>query len=120
MQNNLVLVIPDKTPVYGLKTEEHSSIKKPRFVTTGQELMNLQIHDIPTLLDPLIPQTGMICLAGSSDTGKSSWLRALAIAITTKEPTFLNFKLNPRHHSAIYLSSEDDEAAISFLLSKQN
>jgi hypothetical protein len=120
MQNNLVLVTPDKTPVNGLKTEEHSSIKKPQFVTTGQELMNLQIHDIPTLLDPLIPQTGMICLAGSSDTGKSSWLRALAMAITTKEPTFLNFKLNPRHHSAIYLSSEDDETAISFLLSKQN
>ena len=42
---------------------------------TGEMLLSRNIREIPTLLDPLLPKSGLVCLAGSSDTGKSAFLR---------------------------------------------
>ena len=36
---------------------------------TGEALLMKQIHEIPTLVEPLFPKVGLACLAGSSDTG---------------------------------------------------
>ena len=44
---------------------------------TGEMLLNQNIKEIPTLLEPLLPKSGLVCLAGSSDTGKSAFLRQL-------------------------------------------
>ena len=42
---------------------------------TGEMLLNKNIKEIPSLLEPLLPKSGLVCLAGSSDTGKSAFLR---------------------------------------------
>ena len=85
---------------------------------TGEMLLNQNIKEIPTLLEPLLPKSGLVCLAGSSDTGKSAFLRQLAMSACAGLKTFLGMRLNAEHHSAIYVSTEYDEttaARTSFL-----
>ena len=78
---------------------------------TGEMLLNQNINEIPTLLEPLLPKSGLVCLAGSSDTGKSAFLRQLSMSVSAGLKTFLGMKLNVEHRSAIYVSTEDDETA---------
>ena len=70
---------------------------------TGEMLLNKNIQEIPALLEPLLPKSGLVCLAGSSDTGKSAFLRQLSMSVSAGLKTFLGMKLNVEHHSAIYL-----------------
>ena len=53
---------------------------------TGEYLLQANIEQIPCLVEPFLQQVGLACLAGSSDTGKSSLLRQLAISIVTGAP----------------------------------
>lgn len=87
--------------------------------TTGDVLFNLQREQIPLLLDPFLPQVGISCLAGSSDTGKSMLMRQAAIKIVTGQTSFLDYQLSTRHQSAIYLATEDNDRNTSFLLRRQ-
>jgi len=87
--------------------------------TTGEKLLLTEIKEIPTLVHPFLQQTGLACLAGSSDTGKSSILRQLAVAIVTGENNFLGFQINAKHRSVIYVSTEDLERETAYLLSRQ-
>lgn len=90
-----------------------------KYGITAEELLKKSITQIPCLVEPFLQQTGLACLAGSSDTGKSSLLRQLAISITTCETNFLGFKINPKHQSVIYVSTEDLELETSYLLQRQ-
>ncbi len=65
------------------------------------------------------PQIGVVALAGSSDVGKSSLLRQLATSIVYEQKDFLGFPINAKHRGVIYVSTEDDAQAVSFLLNKQ-
>ena len=87
---------------------------------TGEMLLNKNIKEIPSLLEPLLPKSGLVCLAGSSDTGKSAFLRQLSMSVSAGLKTFLGMKLNVEHHSAIYVSTEDDETANAYLIVRQN
>ena len=87
---------------------------------TGEMLLNQNIKEIPTLLEPLLPKSGLVCLAGSSDTGKSAFLRQLAMSVCAGLKIFLGMRLNAEHHSAIYVSTEDDETANAYLMARQN
>ncbi len=89
-------------------------------IYSATELLNRNIKEIPCLLEPILPKVGVIGLAGSSDTGKSSLLRQLAISVCIGESEFLGFKLKAENKRAIYVSTEDDEFAISYLLNKSN
>lgn len=86
----------------------------------ADELLNKDVESIPKLIDPIFQKTGLVAVGGSSDVGKSTLLRQLAIAIATGQETFLGFKLHPEHGKAIYVSTEDDEFAISYLLNQYN
>lgn len=86
---------------------------------SGMQLVNYQVEDMPTLIDPILQQSGLACLAGSSDTGKSSLLRQLAISIASGADDFLGFPINCRHQSVIFVSTEDEEKAVSYLLRRQ-
>jgi RecA-family ATPase len=88
-------------------------------VWTGEDLILRKIEHIPCLVEPFLQQTGLACLAGSSDTGKSTILRQLAISVAAGKPRFLGWQLNTRHQSAIVVSTEDDPTAVSFLLNRQ-
>lgn len=87
---------------------------------TGEMLLMKHVHEIPTLVEPLFPKVGLACLAGSSDTGKSAFLRQMTMAVSAGLPSFLGMKLNAVHRSAFYVSTEDDETATAYLLNRQN
>ena len=78
---------------------------------SAEYLLNMDIKEIPCLIDPIMPQVGVIALAGSSDTGKSHLLRQLSLAIVSGENEFLGWKINARYKSVIYISTEDDFTA---------
>lgn len=99
---------------------ESSSDSEHSFTVTAENLLRMGLKEIPTLLNPILPKVGLVALGGSSDTGKSSWLRQFATAISLGENDFLGFKMNLKHKSAIYISSEDDMYSIAVLLGKQN
>ena len=86
---------------------------------TGKELFDRHIEEIPTLLDPIFPKKGIILFAGSSDTGKSSFLRDFSVAIAEGRVKFLNYDLNTTSNRVIYYSTEDDDDSVAHLLYKQ-
>ena len=138
-QNPVPSVAPEVTPVSDIpetgvseSTEVSSPIPDPQvmprpavakkafpFLFSGKELLDMNVTTLPVLLDPFLPKTGVVAIAGSSDTGKSSILRQMAVDIATNEPTSLGFPLHATHNRAIYVSSEDDKYSIAFLLQKQ-
>lgn len=89
-------------------------------IYSATELLNRNIEEIPCLVEPIFPKVGLVALAGGSDTGKSSLLRQFAISICIGESKFLGFRINSEYKNGIYVSTEDDEYAISFLLNKAN
>lgn len=106
-----------------LKHEEEQLLMKSNraFVeTTGEDLLLLKITEIPCLVEPFLQKVGLACMAGSSDTGKSSILRQLAISVVTGENDFLGFKIKAPHKSVIYVSTEDLENDTAYLLSRQS
>lgn len=87
---------------------------------SAMDLLNRRIENIPCLVEPLLQKVGLACIAGSSDTGKSSLLRYLCMCIVSGETDFLGFAIRAKHKQAIYVSTEDDETAVAYLLNKQN
>jgi len=102
-----------------MNTKENELKQSKNVETTGEQLLLSEIKEIPCLVYPFLQQAGLACLAGSSDTGKSSLLRQMAISIVTGESDFLGFKIKARHHSVIYVSTEDLERETAYLLSRQ-
>jgi len=72
----------------------------------------LTVHIITSRL------SGISVFAGSSDTGKSTLLRQLGLSIVKGEDKFLGWDINAEHKRVIYVSTEDDKYAISYLLNK--
>lgn len=91
-----------------------------KFGVSGETLINKKIDSIPCVIEPLFQKVGLACIAGSSDAGKSSFLRNLCMNIVAGKEDFLGFGINVVHKRAIYVSSEDDELAINYLINKQN
>jgi KaiC/GvpD/RAD55 family RecA-like ATPase len=87
---------------------------------TGEELLNRSTESLPVLVHPILPKVGLVALGGTSDVGKSSFLRQLAIAISSGSENFLGFTINSIHKKAIYVSTEDDDMAMGYLLNLQN
>ena len=106
-------------------THVEGLIKKTAGFTQGKsisamDLLNRRIENIPCLVEPLLQKVGLACIAGSSDTGKSSLLRYLCMCVVSGETDFLGFAIRAKHKQAIYVSTEDDETAVAYLLNKQN
>jgi len=89
------------------------------FIFSAEEMLQDKMEKIPVLWDPFFPKVGLVAVVGSSDTGKSTFLRDFAMHVVQKEKTFLDFALNPKHGAALYISTEDDRFAISYLLQLQ-
>ena len=92
---------PPYTPLKGEAPLEEKSFY------SGEYLIKRKIESIPKLLDPLFPRVGSVAIAGSSDLGKSTLLRQLALAVSVGDSSFLGWKLNPIHKSAMVVSTED-------------
>lgn len=103
-------------------TENNSSVgvkKKYAYLFTATELINMKQDDIPYLWKPFLISQGLAALVGSSDVGKTSFLRQLAIHIVLKKTDFLGHELNVRHGRVIYFSTEDNQVSVNALLKKQ-
>ena len=97
----------------GFKTQELG-----KFITARQ-LLEGSNDKMATLLDPILPKTGLVALVGSSDTGKSAFLRQLALAVALGDSTFVGLPLSLTHRRAVYVSTEDDQRSLGYLTRKQ-
>lgn len=101
---------------------DHSESSSPGFgqrerinknIITAKEMIENDITEIPFLWGHFLPKYGLAMLAGESDSGKSTLIRQLSLAIVTEQDTFLGFDLNSDTRSIIYVCTEDDVTSIS-------
>ena len=102
--------------VANIVTSTHANEHKSLY--TAQELYDREIDKIPMFWSLGIPRTGIATLAGSSDTGKSCFLRTLSIATANQDTSFLGYELNSRQKGVIYVSTEDNDDAFSVLVKR--
>lgn len=74
---------------------------------------------MPKLVNPIFPEVGLVSLVGSSDTGKSTFLRQLALTLALKIDDFVGYKVKAKKPNIIYVSTEDDAISTSINLKKQ-
>jgi len=110
----------DIQSVFEQENQIDGTSKNKELFVNASTLLARCIEDIPCLLYPIFPKVGLIALAGSSDTGKSSLLRQFAISIAAKKETFIGFRVQAEHNRVLYISTEDDETATAYLLTKAN
>ncbi|SMC33685.1 AAA family ATPase [Moheibacter sediminis] len=95
-------------PTVSFNSDDYSALK----------LFNFDYQELPKLIDPIFPQIGLASLVGSSDTGKSTFLRQLAVSIAMGLDKFVGYKLNPIHRNVIFISTEDDPVSTSISIKK--
>lgn len=119
---NKDMIIIDKIQTVIDSFQENLTEKNIEFNSyfTAEYLLNRKTEKIPFLLESILHRVGLAAIAGSSDTGKSSFLRQLCIEVCSGNTSYLGFGINAIHKSAIYVSTEDDDEAVSYLLNKQN
>lgn len=109
-----------------LQLDEHKrkniteDLQRRPVTITGKDLLELKVVKTPKLLGNIFSQVGIIGFAGSSDVGKSTFVRNLAAAIVLGEKEFIGMELNARYRRALYVSSEDFEQDLAYLLQKLN
>jgi len=100
------------------------SIEQPKMqnslFTSAEDLLNMNIEEIPCLVEPFLQKIGLACISGTSDAGKSSFLRQLCMCVASGKSHFLDFEIKAKHNRAIFVSTEDDKQATAFCLRKQN
>ena len=111
-----------KTVVSQLQTKKKSQnlneTQENKGFYSAKELYELNVKELPMLVEPIFLKSGISVFAGSSDTGKSTFLRNLAISVVRGDDQFLGWEIKADHRRAIYVSTEDDRFAISYLLNK--
>ncbi|WP_278034969.1 AAA family ATPase [Flavobacterium nitratireducens] len=112
--NNINDVILENTPA---STSEIIEEYKSTF--DALELYNLEIETLPKLLDPFFQKVGLASLVGTSDSGKSTFLRQLSLSVVLQKETFIGCKLNCKSNKVIYVSTEDDSNSVSAAIRKQ-
>jgi RecA-family ATPase len=85
---------------------------------TAKELLDLNITEIPMLVENMMQKTGLVGITGSSDVGKSCFLRQLALSIAGGHNQFLGFRLNISTRKVIYVSTEDMMLDLAFIIRK--
>ena len=68
------------------------------------------------LLEGVFEKTGLACIGGATDTGKSMLLRDFARSISQEEDRFLGFPLNRQSNNVIFISTEDGKSKTAELL----
>ena len=99
--------------------EEQTKQTYRKYLVNGYDMLMREAEHLECLLDPILPRVGVAALVGSSDSGKSTLLRGLAMAVASGARRYLDFELRPRHNRAIYVATEDDMNAVSSLMQKQ-
>jgi RecA-family ATPase len=108
-------ILAEQEQLFKEQSDEEDSL-----FTSAEDLYNMGIEEIPCLIEPFLHKVGLACIAGTSDTGKSCFLRQLCMCIISGKSTFLGFSINAKHNRAIYVSTEDDSTATAFCIRKHN
>lgn len=103
-----------------LKSDKVRAIMDKGRAVPGDLLFDLEIEEVPMLLQSIFPKVGLVGLVGSSDTGKSTFLHQFSMAISGNEREFLGYKLDTKHRRVLYVTTEDDHYATSSLIRKQS
>ena len=103
--------------MHDMKDAEKATFRK--YLVNGYDMLNLSTEAMDCLLEPLLPRTGLAALVGTSDSGKSTLLRGLAMAVASGSSEYLGFRLSPKHRSALYVATEDDASAVGVLMQRQ-
>lgn len=111
-KNNLLLV--EK-----IKNSNNDSVVIDKSYFNALELYNFETTKVPKLLDPFLQTIGLASLVGTSDSGKSTFLRQLSLSIALNLNNFIGFPLKSKHNKVIYVSTEDDVTSISYALRLQ-
>ena len=89
----------------------------------AKDMLDFYLTEVPFLWGNILPQRGLVCLAGESDCGKSAFLRQFAIAFcATSSERFLGMDLHNNyfyHKKALYISTEDEQLAFGPVMRKQ-
>lgn len=88
-------------------------------VARASDMLQREYTAEDSLLEPILPRQGVAALVGSSDSGKSTFLRGLAMAVVRGDEEYVGFKLHAKNRKALYISTEDDEAALARLMRLQ-
>ncbi|WP_159248803.1 AAA family ATPase [Tenacibaculum maritimum] len=104
--------------------ESPSKIEEIKDITSkptlnAYDLFNFEFNSAPRLVEPFFQKHGIAAFVGTSDTGKSTFLRQLALTIALKKEEFIGFKINADHNKAIYVSTEDGHLGVSHSIKKQ-
>lgn len=86
---------------------------------SGLKLFKFDHEELPKLIEPIFPKVGIVSLVGSSDTGKSTFLRQLALSVALGFGDFIGYTISASNRNVIYISTEDDPASTSISLKKQ-
>lgn len=100
------------------EVETHTVASEIKDFYSVAELYEMNVTELPMLIEPIFLKSGIAIFSGSSDTGKSTLLRQLGVAIVRGDDDFLGWKINAEHNKVIYVSTEDDKIAIAHLLRK--
>ncbi|WP_367756135.1 hypothetical protein [Flavobacterium sp. WC2430] len=84
------------------KTSTNNVIDGYKSMYDAFELYNLEIDDITKLLDPFFQKVGLASLAGTSYSGKSTFIRHLSLSIVLIKETFIRCKINTKSNKVIY------------------
>jgi RecA-family ATPase len=98
-------------------TTKQIDLSKDQF--TLEELLELDVTEIPFLVEKLIPKESITFIAGSSDVGKSLFYTQLALLLILDKKEFVGLKINSKHKRVIIVSTEDGAVAISSRIRKQ-
>ena len=102
------VILPEQQKIKSFDTDSFSALK----------LFDLPFPELPKLIDPIFPKVGLASLVGSSDTGKSTFLRQLALSLALGLDDFVGYKLFPTSRNVIFISTEDDPASTSVSIKK--
>ena len=122
-----------KEPVYydadrwGIFSDNYEEKKKKNnaqfYLHIAKDMLDFYLTEVPFLWGNILPQRGLVCLAGESDCGKSAFLRQFAIAFcATSSERFLGMDLHNNyfyHKKALYISTEDEQLAFGPVMRKQ-
>lgn len=89
-------------------------------ITALELIKDDNLRNEKQLLQGVFEKTGLACIAGATDTGKSMLLRDLAFAISQEETEFLGFKLNTITNKVLFISTEDSKSKTAELLKIQS
>ena len=107
---------PFPAPQLGVEGEKSLLLK---YLSNAADMLRAPIEGIDNLVEPLLPRMGVAALVGTSDSGKSTFLRGLAMAIVEGRNDYVGFCLKPLHRRAIYVSTEDDAQSVAALMKRQ-